>query len=241
MSHNNDDKRRRLLSRLSRQLAYTAPALALAVGGGAALQATAGDPIGPAGKLAMAELNETTYLLASAHAEGDAEAEAEGEAEGEAEAEAEAEGEAEAEAAGEAEPEAEGEAEGTAGEVERPEGYVPAYSEEGDNEEALLTRGEELYYDTSLSTNGLSCASCHGSDGQDMGYKSTFEQPFPHEVEMAVNQFGMSEVHADEMVQICMVAPMEAEPLEWGSDELTSLAAYMVEVQRRFAGEPHDL
>ncbi len=105
----------------------------------------------------------------------------------------------------------------------------------------MLARGEELYYDTSLSTNGMACASCHGSDGQDMGYNATFQQPFPHQVAMAANQFGMSEVHADEMVQICMVAPMAAEPLEWGSEELTSLAAYMVEVQKRVAGESHDL
>jgi len=105
----------------------------------------------------------------------------------------------------------------------------------------MLARGEALYYDTSLSSNGLACASCHGSDGQDMGYNPTFEQPFPHQVAMAANQFGMSDVHADEMVQICMVAPMAAEPLEWGSEALTSLAAYMVEVQKRVAGEPHDL
>ena len=105
----------------------------------------------------------------------------------------------------------------------------------------MLARGEALYYDTSLSSNGLACASCHGSDGQDTGYQATFQQPFPHRVAMAANQFGMSEVHADEMVQICMVAPMAAEPLAWGGEELTSLAAYVVEVQKRVAGEPHDL
>jgi hypothetical protein len=38
-----------------------------------------------------------------------------------------------------------------------------------------------------------------------------------------------------------MIAPMAAEPLEWGSEDLTSLSAYMVEVQKRVAGEPHDL
>lgn len=42
---------------------------------------------------------------------------------------------------------------------------------------------------------------------------------------LASDQFGMDQVHADEMVQVCMVAPMEAEPLEWGSEELTSLSA----------------
>ncbi|MCH4562391.1 cytochrome-c peroxidase [Halomonas sp. EGI 63088] len=201
-----DDKRRRLLGRLSRQFAYTAPVLAL-VAGGAALQATAGNTSTEAG---FAPVSEAALLLASSNAV------AEGEAEGEAEA-------------------------GSSAEVRRPDGYTPDYSETDENPQELLARGEELYYDTSLSTNGLSCASCHGSDGDDVGYKATFEQPFPHQVAMASSQFGMPEVHADEMVQVCMVAPMAAEPLEWGGEKLTSLAAYMVEVQKRFAGEPHDL
>lgn len=99
-----EDKRRSLLGRLSRQLAYTAPALAL-VAGGAAFQAVASDTTTEAG---FSTSQEETLLLASSHAEG--EAEAEGKAEGEAEGEAEAEGEGEGE--GEAEGEGEGEAEG---------------------------------------------------------------------------------------------------------------------------------
>ncbi|SDJ74310.1 hypothetical protein [Billgrantia gudaonensis] len=225
-----DDKRRKLVGRLSRRVAYTAPALLL-VAGGTAPQATAGDT-------AMAPLGAESLLLASNHAEGGAEAEAEGAGEGEAEAEGEAEGGAEAEAEGEADGETEG---SSSADVARPAGYSPGYEETGSNEAELLARGEALYYDTSLSSNGLACASCHGSDGNDMGYNDTFERPFPHEVAMASNQFGMDQVHADEMIQICMVAPMEAEPLAWGSEELASLAAYMVEVQKRFAGEPHDL
>ncbi|WP_373184019.1 hypothetical protein, partial [Halomonas campaniensis] len=106
---------------------------------------------------------------------------------------------------------------GSADAVQRPAGYEPAYRESGENPAELLARGEELYYDTSLSTNGLSCATCHGSDGQDMGYSETFEEVFPHRVAMAENQFGLSEVHADEMVQICMVAPMQGSPLDWGA------------------------
>lgn len=223
-----DDKRRRLLNRLSRQLAYTAPALVL-MAGGAVLQATADNTTAETG---FASALEAPMLLASNHAEGEAEAEAEGEAEGEGEGEAEAEGEAEGEGEGEAQ---------SSAKVQRPEGYTPGYSETGENRPDLIARGEELYYDTSLSSNGLSCASCHGSDGQDQGYLSTFEQPYPHQVAMGDNMFGMSEVHADEMVQICMVAPMEAEPLDWEGEELMSLSAYIVEVQRRFAGQPHNL
>ena len=74
--------------------------------------------------------------------------------------------------------EGEGEA-ASAAAVRRPEGYAPAYSESSANPAELLTRGEALYNDTSLSGNGLACASCHGSDGNDIGYQATFEQPFP--------------------------------------------------------------
>lgn len=217
-----DDKRRRLLGRLGRQLVYTAPVLAL-VAGGVTLHATAGEEdISPG----LSTLSAISLLFSNAHAEAHVEGGAEAQGEAEAEAEGEAEGEAEA---------------GDTEAVSRPAGYEPAYSETGENPTELLARGEALYYDTSLSTNGLSCATCHGSDGQDMGYNPTFEEAFPHRVAMAENQFGLSEVHADEMVQICMVAPMQASPLDWGGEALPSLSAYMVEVQRRFSGQPHDL
>ncbi|MDT0470407.1 hypothetical protein, partial [Streptomyces gibsoniae] len=113
-------------------------------------------------------------MLASNHAEEEAQPEGEASAEGEAEAEGEGEAEAEGEAEGEAQ------TEGAAGGgmqpnertqlVSRPDGYVPGYDENGDNPKSLIERGEALFNDTSLSTNGLSCASCHGSDGQ-QGYQ----------------------------------------------------------------------
>ncbi len=224
-----DDKRRRLLGRLSQQLAYTAPVLAL-MAGGAALHATT---INASTDSGYGPVSEETLLLASNHAQGEAEAEAEGEAE------AEAEGEAEAEAEGEAEAEAEGEAEaGDRSAVERPEGYTPGYSEDGENDPALLALGEELFNDPSLSGTGMSCATCHAGD---TGYLETFEQPYPHRVAMGENLYGMDLVHADEMVQMCMVNPMAAEALGWESEELAALSAYVVEVQRRYAGEPHNL
>ncbi|MBH8579478.1 cytochrome c peroxidase [Bisbaumannia pacifica] len=122
--------------------------------------------------------------------------------------------------------------------VKRPEGYTPAYSESGENDAELLARGEALFNDTSLSGNGLSCASCHGGD---QGYQATFEQPYPHRVAMGENMFGMETVHADEMVQMCMVTPMAAEALGWDSEELAALSAYVVEVQRRYSGQSHNL
>jgi len=89
--------------------------------------------------------------------------------------------------------------------VQRPEDYAKF---EG-NPCKLMEKGRKLFSDTSLSGNGLSCATCH-SDGA--GFNATFAKPYPHQVAMGANQFAMDEVHLDEMIQICMVQPMQAEP-----------------------------
>lgn len=80
------EAKRRLLSRLSRQFGYAAPALAL-VASGLAFQAHADEPTE-----AFTNMQEAPLMLAEAHhAEGEAEGEGEGEAEGEAEGEGGAE------------------------------------------------------------------------------------------------------------------------------------------------------
>ncbi|MDR5904894.1 hypothetical protein [Franzmannia qiaohouensis] len=87
-----DEKRRSLLGRLSRQLGYAAPALAL-VASGVAFQAVADDSATSAG---FSGSQEAPLMLAEAH-DAEADPEAEGGAEGEAEGEGEAEAEGEAE------------------------------------------------------------------------------------------------------------------------------------------------
>jgi hypothetical protein len=98
---------------------------------------------------------------------------------------------------------------------------------------ALAAEGQTLFQDTSLSTNGMSCASCHEGG---MAYMDTFQQAYPHRVEMAANQAGMDEIALDEMIQLCMVVPMEAEPLGWESRQLAALQAYMQDVQAEVVG-----
>ncbi|MFP3976642.1 cytochrome c peroxidase [Marinobacter sp. KMM 10035] len=104
-------------------------------------------------------------------------------------------------------------------------GYQPY---QGDPDE-LMALGKKLFNDTSLSSNGLACATCH-NDGA--GYKATFAEAYPHSVAMAREIFGLDSVHLDEMVQVCMVQPMATDPLAWSSKELAALTAYMGEVQR---------
>ena len=96
----------------------------------------------------------------------------------------------------------------------------------------LVEMGKALYEDPSLSPNEMTCNTCH-ADLQ--AYNDTFNQPYPHEVAMAKGRAGLDQVNAAEMVQLCMVVPMAAEPLDWQSEELAALAAYVEELQKEFA------
>lgn len=209
MSTNNN--RKELLRKLSRNLMVSVPMMTVVAAAGFTTHYSSGFGLIPSAEASQGE------------AEGEARGEAEGRAEGEAEGrdEGEAEGKAEGEAAGE----------GSSSEhkkaVRRPEGYTPY---QGDVAK-LKARGKELFNDTSLSSNGLSCATCH-ADGA--GYAATFENDYPHFVAMGKRDFGMDMVYMDEMVQICMVAPMAAEPLEWGSRDLAALTEYMNQVQQDY-------
>lgn len=75
---------------------------------------------------------------------------------------------------------------------------------------------------------------CHT---QGMMYEDTLAEPYPHFVKMGKTDFGVDEVHVDEMVQICMVAPMAADALDWDSEELAALVEYTLVEQERFREE----
>lgn len=107
--------------------------------------------------------------------------------------------------------------------ITRPAGYKPMAGN------AAL--GEKLFNDAKLSTNGMACASCHANHG---AFQASFAKPYPHTVAMAEEQLGRKAVHLDEMIQACMVMPMEAKPLPWNSKELAGLTAYLLTVQKTF-------
>lgn len=96
---------------------------------------------------------------------------------------------------------------------------------------ALTKEGQALFKDTKLSTNGMACETCHADNN---GFMPTFAQPYPHTVGMATEKGGVAQVHLDEMVQFCMVVPMEAKPLPWDSRQLAALTAYTAERQKAF-------
>ena len=94
----------------------------------------------------------------------------------------------------------------------------------------LIKEGERLFKDESLSTNGTSCISCHLNLEM---FMDTFAKPYPHGVEMA-KESGMDQIDLDEMIQFCILTPMEAKPLPWDSRELAALTAYTAELQKSF-------
>ena len=96
---------------------------------------------------------------------------------------------------------------------------------------ALTSEGKRLWNDTSLSSNGLSCNTCHQGHGN---LNATFAKAYPHKVAMPSQMAGVGQVHVDEMVQFCMLVPMQAKALGWNSRELAALTAYSVEFQKGY-------
>ena len=105
----------------------------------------------------------------------------------------------------------------------------------GGDRARLVAEGEKLWSDNSLSTNGAACATCHVNYA---AFLPTFAKPYPHEVSMVRTRSGVSEVDAAEMVQFCMLQPMQAEPLPWNSSKLAALAAYVEHLQPGFNPNP---
>lgn len=111
--------------------------------------------------------------------------------------------------------------------VMRPANYRPYQGKQN----ALVQEGKALFSDTRLSSNGMSCNTCHNDHG---AFQATFARPYPHYVQMTDERAGVKAVHLDEMVQFCMVVPMAAKPLAWNGKKLAALTAYTATLQKSF-------
>ena len=107
--------------------------------------------------------------------------------------------------------------------IVRPADYKPGVGDQA--------TGEKLFNDKKLSTNGVACVSCHANNAS---FNDSFAKPYPHYVSMANDQLGIKSIHLDEMIQACMVMPMQANPLPWKSQDLADLTAYLAQVQKSF-------
>jgi len=100
----------------------------------------------------------------------------------------------------------------------------PVYS--GDRSD-LLAYGEKLWNDPGIGNSGLACATCHAGGA---AFNDGFKQPYPHQVAMAEDISGLTSVDAEQMVQFCMLQPMQAEIFAWDSKELAALTLYVEKV-----------
>ncbi len=96
---------------------------------------------------------------------------------------------------------------------------------------ALVSQGKALWNDTTLGASGLACQSCHVGGA---ALNATFAKAYPHDVAMATQRAGVGPIHLDEMVQFCLIVPVKAKAMKWGSRELAALTAYSAEVQKGF-------
>lgn len=80
----------------------------------------------------------------------------------------------------------------------------------------VLKLGEKLWNDPELGKSGSSCATCHP------GGALLNSKPYPKYIGMADDVLTL-----DQMINFCMKNPMQAKPLEWNSQNMTALAAYV--------------
>ncbi|MFZ1711554.1 MAG: hypothetical protein WAT53_00615 [Nitrosomonas sp.] len=113
--------------------------------------------------------------------------------------------------------------------VTRPKGTKPYQGEQV----ALLSEGKALWNSKAISrNNSVSCSSCH-QNGTTM-LQPDFAKPYPHFVQMVADNNGMKSITLEEMVQFCMIKPMQSKPFAWDSRQLAALTAYTAMLQKEF-------
>jgi hypothetical protein len=116
------------------------------------------------------------------------------------------------------------------GDVTRPAGSQPFKGEA----KALLAKGKVRHGDTSLSPAGRSCNTCHAEEAS---YNATFKAPWPHFVESVKTKTGLDRITAEGMVQFCMISAMGTRPLDWQSEALAALTAFVLDRHSRVVGK----
>jgi thiosulfate dehydrogenase len=84
-----------------------------------------------------------------------------------------------------------------------------------------VTRGDELWHDRTLGTNGMACNMCHPDAAV------THPETYPKYKQ----QFGRV-VSVQQFINWCIQVPLQGKLRELGSDELVALEAYMNEQNR---------
>jgi len=98
--------------------------------------------------------------------------------------------------------------------------FIPHSTAAGELEDAAA-RGQRLFADASLGTNGKSCNSCHTNMGKgDIPFNG--RAPFPKVFSMAKKMRTL-----DQTVQGCIMGAMKGQALAWDDAKLTDLVTYI--------------
>lgn len=96
------------------------------------------------------------------------------------------------------------------------------------NYAAMVKKGKKLWNDKKLGKSGMSCMSCH-TDHESLNLDKV--DTFPHYVAMPDKV-----VTLDQMINFCMITPMETDPLPWDSVKMTAIASYYQEYIKSYKG-----
>lgn len=98
-----------------------------------------------------------------------------------------------------------------------------------DNFQQASNAGKKLWNDETLGKSGLSCASCHsGYDNLNLDKR----QNYPHFVGMVGDVVSL-----DQMINYCMLNPIQGKEFEQNSKDLTALAAYFRSYRMQYLKE----
>ena len=122
--------------------------------------------------------------------------------------------------------------------------FVVAYGQKEEEAEKKMTpeevmkasilRGKDLFNDPDLGTNGKTCNDCHAAGGTMEGTMGKMViKPF-HEVNEKYPMYWMMAdkvMTLDQVINWCIMTPLQGEPLKWDDQKLTDLAAYCASVE----------
>jgi cytochrome c len=99
--------------------------------------------------------------------------------------------------------------------------------------EASIMNGKALFGDASLGTNGKTCNDCHTAGGTMEGKMGKMViKPF-YEVNEKYPMYWMMAnkvMTLDQVINWCIMTPLQGEPMKWDDQRLADLAAYCASV-----------
>jgi len=106
----------------------------------------------------------------------------------------------------------------------------PIRSEHFKSRGELLALGEKLWNDENLGESGLACMTCH-EDHESLNLERFNTWRWPHYVEMPKDVMTL-----DQMINFCILNPIDGTPFEFGSYKITAMAVFYSEYVRSYHG-----